>query len=578
MTPICARRLELVLLGTMTAAAVCLLFLVHTQIYTEPWTIDPWLYTALMANFGFTYHWFHMTYYAARLPMIIPGVFLNSFLTPVQAYVVLHASLFLAGGVFVYLLVRFLLGTRSALIVYPAYLTNAIYVDSHTWDYVDGATITFLSGGLYFLISSIGGTSRLRPALAGFFFSAAAATNLFATLLIAAAILVYLYGRATVDRAAILRRVALDATWFLLGAVLLLGFCGWFARSHGGRFLFFMNSINALHDISPARFKLPTYSWIWAEPRLLVPFFVGALVVIFWRRESGIDRTRVALGLTIAAVVIFLLLALWEFVRSGTFLQLPYYFDMLYPFVFVALAAGLAVIVVRPAERALPSARLAVLGLVAGAVPLIAIYGLNSNNLWGRRGAVITVILMGVSLAVAVFVRFSIDRRAASVVASAVAVCAIASVNYASAANATTHLDFETHNSPLSHADETFSLGAQLIAFKRREHLQESRPMFWYDQAADPALTGLQSLYFYGYTYLNLKMPDIDDEFRLRMKLAEPKNIILLCTEPTCRHAPKAMRRAGYRIHEESSRRLHSGSDSLWVRAYTQTSSASTSP
>jgi hypothetical protein len=500
MTPIRASRLELVLLGTMTATAVCLLFLVHTQIYTEPWTIDPWLYTALMTNFGFTYHWFNMTYYAARLPLIIPGVFLNSFLTPAQAYVVLHASLFLAGGVFVYLLVRFLLGPRSALIVYPAYLTNAIYVDSHTWDYVDGATITFLSGGLYFLISSIGGTSRLRPALAGFFFSAAAATNLFATLLIAAAILVYIYGRATVDRATTLRRVALDAMWFFLGAVVLVGFCGWFARAHGGRFLFFMNSIDALHYISPARSKLPTYSWIWAEPRLLIPFFVGAVVAVFWRRERGIDRTRVSLAMTIAAVGISLLLALWEFARSGTFLQLPYYFDMLYPFFFVALAAGLAVTVVRPAERALPSARLAMLGLVAGAAPLIAIYGLNSNDLWGRRGSAITVILMGVALAAALSLRFSIDRRAAPVVALLVAASAIASVNYASAASATTHLDFETYNSPLADADETFSLGGQLIAFMRREHLQESLPMFWYDPAADPALTGLQSLYFYGYT------------------------------------------------------------------------------
>jgi hypothetical protein len=568
LTPRGTLRLELALLGTTTVAAVGVLLLVHTQIYSEPWSIDPWLYSALMANFGFIYHWFHMTYYAARLPLIIPGVFLNSSLSSAHAYVVLHVVLFLTGGVFLYLLIRFLLGPRVALFVYPAYLTNAIYVNSHTWDYVDGATITFLSGGSYFLISSLGGRSRVRPALAGFFMVAAAATNLFATLLVSAAILVYLYGRATIDRASALRSVAVDAAWFSFGAAVLLGLCGWFAEVHGGRFLFFMNSIDALHDISPARFKLPTYSWIWAEPRLLVPLFVGALSAIVWRRNSGTGRNRVALAMTIAAVGIFLLLVLWEFARSGTFLQLTYYFDLLYPMLFVALAAGVVAWVAVPATRAVPSLPLAAVGVVAGAAPLVAIYGLDSGDLWGRRGSVIALVLMGIAVTAALLAEFLIDARLASVVAPLAAVFAVAGVNYASAANATTHLDFDTHNSSLADADETFAIGAQLISFMQRNRLQESLPMFWYDRAADPGLTGIQSLYFYGYTYLNLQMPVIDEAFRARMAAGSPRNVILLCTEPTCRHAPDALRRAGYRIREERSQRLHSGSKSVWVRAY----------
>ena len=158
---------ELTVVGLSTAAALVVLRLVNTQIYTEPGTIDPWLYTALMTNFDFIYDHFSTTYYASRLPAILPGYFLNSFLTPQQAYVVLHLVFFLAGALFLYLLVRTLFGVRVAVLLYPAFLTNAMYVDAHTWDYVDGFVITYLSGGLYFLASCTGRRSRVRPALAG---------------------------------------------------------------------------------------------------------------------------------------------------------------------------------------------------------------------------------------------------------------------------------------------------------------------------------------------------------------------------------------------------------------------------
>jgi hypothetical protein len=567
---------ELALLVASTITALIVLRLVHTQIYNEPWTIDPWLYTALITNFGFTYHWFNATYYAARLPLILPGVFLNSFLTPEQAYVVFHLAFFLIGGLFLYLLVRSLFGMQVALFIYPAFLTNAVYVDAHTWDYFDGAVITYLCGGLYFLVSSIGGTSRVRPALAGFFCAAAATTNLYATLLIVAAILAYLYGRATLDRRFAVRSVALDIVWFSLGAVVLLGACGSFARAHGGRFLFFMNSIEALNDFSTAQWKLPTYTWMRAEPRLLIPLFVGAIAGIAWRRRRTTDRAVVGLALAGAAVGIFLILAIWEFTRSGTFLQLPYYYSPVYPFFFVALATALFGLRDRISEHYVPVAALPLLGLIAGATPLVAIYRFNLDDLWGERGSVITLILMGATLAAVLTVRFTDRPGLMFLVASVAATLAIAGVNYASAANATTHADFGTHNSSLADADEDFKIGMQLIAFMRRGGFQESLPAFWYDASANSALTGLQSLYYWGYTWLNLKMPVIDERFRLRTEQLSPKNIILLCTEPTCRHGPEAMRRAGYQIRRAAVQRLHSGSETVWVRAYALTGATPT--
>ena len=163
---------ERAVVGVSTAAGLVVLRLVRTQIYNDPWTIDPWLYTALMTNFDFIYPHFVTTYYASRLPMILPGYFLNSFLTPQHAYVVLHVVFFLAGALFLYLLVRTLFGVRVAILMYPAILLNAIYVNAHTWDYMDGFVITYLSASLYFLASCTGRRSHVRPALSGFFFAA----------------------------------------------------------------------------------------------------------------------------------------------------------------------------------------------------------------------------------------------------------------------------------------------------------------------------------------------------------------------------------------------------------------------
>src|SRR5262245_48976680 len=63
-------------------------------------SIDPWLYTALFVNFDFTYSHFVLTYYATRLPWIIPGYLLNLIFSPVTAYYILHIAFFFGGGLF----------------------------------------------------------------------------------------------------------------------------------------------------------------------------------------------------------------------------------------------------------------------------------------------------------------------------------------------------------------------------------------------------------------------------------------------------------------------------------------------
>ena len=546
-----------------------MLRLVHTQIYTEPGTIDPWLYTALMTNFDFIYHHFVTTYYASRLPAILPGYFLNSFLTPQQAYVVLHIVFFLAGALFLYLLVRTLFGVRVAVLMYPAILTNAIYVNAHTWDYVDGFVITYLSGGLYFLASCIGRRSRVRPALAGFFFAAAAMTNIFATLLVLFGVAAYLFVRSRTDRLAALARIAIETAWFLTGAAILLLGCGLFAREHGGQFLFFMPSIHVASAINLSTYKAPDYGWMLGEPRLLVPVFLVAVVAVAWRRRRRPEGERLGLALTVAGTWVVVLLALWEFFRRGTLLQLPYYFDLLFPFFFVMLAAAVFELLGWTSREKVASfATLAGIGLVVGAAPLAIVFGIERTEPWSRGGTWITVALMAATLLLAVVLRLGLALGRTAAVALVAAALAIGSVGYASAANATTYLKMTNAGLP-EDAGDVFSIGVQLMDFMERNGLQEGAlPDFWYNQKRDPSLISLQSLYYYGFTLVSGEMPIPDAELRTRLDALGAKLVVLLCSDSACGGGGAALSRAGYDPVLAAAGRLHAGSKSVWVEAY----------
>jgi hypothetical protein len=565
---------ERTIVGLSTAAALVVLRLVNTQIYTEPGTIDPWLYTALMTNFDFTYLHFGATYYASRLPAVLPGYFLNSFLTPREAYVVLHLVFFLAGALFLYLLARTLFGVRVAVLLYPAFLTNAMYVNAHTWDYVDGFVITYLSGGLYFLASCTGRRSRVRPALAGFFFAAAAATNLFATLVVFAGIVAYLFVRCTTDRRAAVTRVAVEASCFLTGAGALLVACGMFARAHGGRFLFFMASIHTVSVLREAPRLARDYGWMRGEPRLLVPVFLAAVVALAWRRHRRPEGERLGLALTVAGTAVVLFLAWWEIFRRGTFLELFYYFDQLYPLFFVMLAAAVFALFGWASREVVESlAALAAIGLIIGAVPLAVIFGIErtartQTPLWGTGGTVITAALMAATLLVALVLRLGLARGRTPAAALLAGTLAIGSVCYASAANVTT-VRYMANQAVLAEAPDVFSLGVQLMDFMGRNGLEEGAlPAFWYDQSQDPALMSMQSLYYYGYTLVSPKMPIPDSELRTRLDALGAKLVVLLCADPTCGGGGAALRRAGYDPALAAAGRVHAGSKSVWVEAY----------
>jgi hypothetical protein len=262
------------------------------------------------------------------------------------------------------------------------------------------------------------------------------------------------------------------------------------------------------------------------------------------------------------------LLAYVEIERSLYFLEYPYYFDTLYPFMLVALAAAVFSLFGASGVRKPPLPAVAALGLLVGAAPLLAVYAFESGHLWGRRGSAIVVVLMVDTLVVVAALRFRRTRHLGVTLAPFAAVLVAVCVNFASAASATTHSDFETSDSSLADADDVFRVGVQLMQFMKANGLEASLPAFWFDESADRTQTGLASLYLYYFTTLSREMPDVDGGFRNLIGERRPQHLVLLCVDPTCEDAPAALARAGYRGRQVAATELTSGPRRYWVKAY----------
>ena len=84
------------LAGVFGVAAVAYWW-TRAPLYNGSGTIDAWLYTALFVNFDRIYEQFGDTYYASRLPWIVPGRIVYGVLPVDAAYWVLHGLAFVGG-------------------------------------------------------------------------------------------------------------------------------------------------------------------------------------------------------------------------------------------------------------------------------------------------------------------------------------------------------------------------------------------------------------------------------------------------------------------------------------------------
>jgi hypothetical protein len=561
---------ELTTLSLLTAGIAVAYSWTKAPLYNQRGTIDPWLYTALWTNFQQTYETFRGTYYISRIPWIVPGYALNGVFDARIASLVLHTGLAVGGGLLFYVLCRRYVGAVAAAIGYTALLGNQMYFNAHRWDYPEGGVVAFLIAAYAFALPlTMSPPVRLASLAASGFIAAALVTTrtVDAAFLVGLPILHFtVYGSKAYRLW--LRLLVRDLAAFFVGAVVLLGAAGAFARAHGEEFLFFMPQLRYLQSTSGETFHRPPDQWLPFEPYFWLPVFATllAVVVLLTAPHSGSNARRFLIGTTAWLAISFIGFAFYEFAGTGWFFEYSFYFSSFLVPTYLSLSASIAVLLgVRPiTRRAIP-----LLCACAAAVllPLAVIYRSDSfahvaNGYWSRPYVVATGAM---ALAIVLVLTAEIARvRAASAMAAVVAVFAVSQA-----------VDSSLHTRLLGASDErtgdVYSLSQELVDHLKQNGYGDGIPYFWYSGAArEHAFVSLQSLYYYSYTYIGVAMPKIDADFRFRMQLYRPSRLVLLCADARCERgsAEAALRRAGFMPHEVSRRRLAVGGEFVWVAIY----------
>ena len=551
----------------------------HLARFNPPNATDPWIYTGAMWNFDVLYRFFANTYYLSRLPWIIPGYALNEAFSPQTSFFILHLSFALAAAVSAFLIARRVYGRTAAFAAFGGLVTSLLFYDSYSTDYPDGAQITFLLLALAFAVSAYNGTwSRAKFGLAGFFAAAAVGTNLFSGLLVGG--LALLYGLFAVTGIRVDPRARLvDAVAFVAGAVALVLACGAFARAHGGPFLFFKPSLDAISSISTAGSKPADNAWMRVEPRLLVPVFFLAFVAVSWRRrrwqrDAGV---RLAAGSVVFLGVVTFVLTVWEFAGAGDFIFLTPYFRLLVTGFALCMAAGVGLLVERAGlgrdDMWIWGATAAFVG---GAAPTIAIYALGHVGYTGRLAMLPVALSMTATLAAALFVRAAPVALRVPAVAGVIGLAAFSSNVAGAASPSVINFSAATLSGPSgevanyqAEGPAAMHLAEQFVRFMKVHRLETGRAAFWFDsQAGISPANGLTSLYLYGYWTVSRRLPTVDEAFKRRMAQLAPDTLVLLCGTPRCDGAPESLREAGFPIHLRAAEILRSGSLQVDVRAY----------
>jgi hypothetical protein len=554
----------------LTAAIVGFYVFLRAPVLDPPNYLDPWIYTALFTNYGYLHSAFGWTYYPSRLPWIIPGMVVHAIFGPISAFFVLHSIFFVAGGLFLFLLLRRFFGTAPAFVGYAALMLSPLFYDSYSNDYPDGALLTFLFGALYFVLTTAQGRARkLRLGLAGFFMAAALGTNLFTGVVLLCAAL--LYAAVNSARGRTWKSLGVDAASAASGAIALIVLCGSVSKHFGGEFLFFMPQWRAISTISSSDYKTAGYAWMLSNPQLIVPLFTAACVIALagprklgqgWRTSVP---SRFVAGSVAFTGVLYAVIATWEFALQGDVFETSYYFSLFD--VATALCVGSAAyLIIDRWDLSEQVLRVTGVTVVAAGLPILLVYRWDIVPT-GRSALWPVVALVVASLALLVSTR---HVRAATAAAALVALFAVAfSVSYASAAGKITQSVFRTSKSTYGYRRDTLLAALQLTSFMRAHHLQSSIPAaFWYNPRSAPELNGIQSTYLWGDSWIGLDMPRVTPDAVARLESRKPPYLILLCTSHPCSGAPAVLSAHGYSVRPVAQQLLEAGRVRVWARAF----------
>lgn len=557
------RLIGVAALGSVLGIAALSYWWTGAPLYNPSGTVDPWLYTALFVNFDEIYDHFGTTYYASRLPWIVPGRFLHDVLPVDAAYWVLHGLTFCGGVAALFVLVRRYLGVAAGVVGAVTLALTPMYWNAQYWDYIDGVTLTYLLAGLCFGLPLASGPRRAASlAAAGVFFAAAVTTNLFVALVAVIYPIAYVFVQPTTGLRQRFVLALQDMVALCVGAAALVAALGFYARENGGPFLFFEPQLDVIRSGVVGAYKLPGYEWLRSEPRLLVPVFLVVVAAPLLALGRSLPPFRFAAGATAGLAFLTTVIYGWEFFAGGSVLEYTYYFSYFAISIALTMAsvAALAVSLIRSHWAA--NAGVVAATTIAAVVSLGLIFHNEREEWTGRSGMRIAVAVMGVA-ALMMVGAVVIRRTRVGTVAAVIAAGAVAAGSHF-AINSSTGTFVSSFTAPNNR--NLYHAALDQVAFVKRSTTRDgSLPTFWYSATKHPEFASIQSMYYFGYTYLDLDLPKVTKGMRERLNLTQPQTIVMLCESPDCAGAPTALRRAGYSYERDKARLISRGQVRLWA-------------
>jgi len=328
--------------------SVAILLIVSSlQILSSPsWIFTPdgndqWIYHGYFIHLKHHLAEFNGLYYGTRLPWIFLGAFVHSLFAPLIANAVLRFLVYWTALLSAFFIIRRNYGNRCALFIGLLFCASPDALSAIGWDYVDGAGIAFSLLGFCLLAHASARSGIWAVALAaigGMAFGAAIHSNLF-LLILGLPILVFLLGHAE-------RRAPNLAMAVTLGVLLITALIGIASLTAGGRFLFFLPSLNAgagLLKTNP--FFVSPSIWLSKAWWLVIPVaIILAAGVARLRSLRNVSTSPLARIRTADALCGLFVLALFVFlnVLGSPVLQLSFYTSYLSMFIPLAIGAMVA--------------------------------------------------------------------------------------------------------------------------------------------------------------------------------------------------------------------------------------------
>jgi len=314
------------------------LLVLNQNLFINPLTnkwIDPWLYTGFFWSLpDFLERWGD-TYYATRLSWLLPGFAVHRLFSPLVANYVLHIAFFYVLLFAVYFIVTSGINRTTAFVVTMLVAWQPELISAMSWDYVDGAVITYFVITLLCLERASSSTHTWPWALgSGAGLTCLASANLVATTLWPICGL-FLLLRVGVARWRTILAVAGVAA---IGAVAMFAALGFANQQLGGRFLFLRASVNyaSTNLWLPSPWDVKDYRWLQDAPALILPSVaaIGAVLALAGRLKIVRSFSGAVQVCTLAAVVWFVIHStLWT--HS---LHISYYSSYLIPLGLLAVA------------------------------------------------------------------------------------------------------------------------------------------------------------------------------------------------------------------------------------------------